>query len=537
MIKYLKNNPWALVIVALILLIPALTINLGLNPVFLASDEAIRAIVSTEMILSGDYIVPTIHGEMYLKKPPLYNWIIAGTFNIFDSYDELLLRIPNLIAFFLFGIVVFFSFRKEFGNYKSALIALMFMTSGRLLFWDSFIGLIDIMFSMFVFLNFMVIYHLFRKRKLLPMFLLSYFLTAIAFMFKGLPSLVFQAFTLLVIFIMNKQFMKLISWKHFAGILLLVILLGSYYLYYYNLQPEATGNLFYMLFEQSARRTGIWFGLLQTISHFFTFPVYVLYHFAPWTFLIIFLFRKDFLHRLKDSNLVFYIALIFLINIIVYWISPEIFPRYLFMFIPLLLAIIIYFIEINKNELFLRMANILLMSIMIIGLVACMAVPFVNYFSFVELRFVKSIAIALALLILIILFSRIKQQRIVIAVIALLVMRIGYNWYILPNRARNTQEFKDNALKVASITRDERLYVYRGSVYQHAISFYLSSNRGEIVEVKHNNFDPDAFYMVYPYMLEGREYINYLDFEIEWNRRHLKLVKFTDRQHEDFSGQ
>lgn len=537
MIQYIKNNPWFLVIIALILMIPALTVNLGLNPVFLASDEAIRALVSTEMILSGDYVVPTIQGELYLKKPPLYNWIIAGSFQLFNSYDELILRIPNLIFFLLSGLVIFLSFRKTSGNYKAALIALMFMTSGRLLFWDSFIGLIDIMFSMFIFLNFIVIYKLFHKNKLLAMFLISYLLTAIAFMLKGLPALVFQALTLLIIFIMNKQFMKLISWKHIAGIMLLAILLGSYYLTYYFSRPGATGDLFYMLFEQSARRTGIRFGFLQTILHFFTFPLDVVYHFAPWTLFAVFLFRKDFLRRLKEDNFIFYLALVFIVNIVVYWISPEVFPRYLFMFIPLLLAVIMYFEGINEKDVYTKTTGIIMLVVMITGLAAFAAAPFTEYFSFVEARFLKSGVVVAALAFFIFLFTKIKHQRIAIMIIALLVMRTGYNWYILPDRARNTEEFRENAVKVASITKGERLYVYRGSVYQHAISFYLSANRGEIVEVKHNNFDPDAFYMVYPYMLEGREYINYLDFEIEWNRRHLKLVKFTDRDHEDFYGQ
>ena len=57
------------------LFFPAYLINL--NMVQMIRDEAIRAIVAFEMIQSGDFITPTIGGEPYLMKPPLFNWILA----------------------------------------------------------------------------------------------------------------------------------------------------------------------------------------------------------------------------------------------------------------------------------------------------------------------------------------------------------------------------------------------------------------------------------------------------------------------------
>ena len=41
-----------------------------------ATDEAIRSLVALEMKLSGNLITPTLHGEYYYNKPPLYNWIL-----------------------------------------------------------------------------------------------------------------------------------------------------------------------------------------------------------------------------------------------------------------------------------------------------------------------------------------------------------------------------------------------------------------------------------------------------------------------------
>lgn len=74
MIEKVKNN--IVYIIIFTLLIPALFINLGKMP--LSSDEPTRSVVALEMNLSGNYVTPTINGDYYYNKPPLYNWILAG---------------------------------------------------------------------------------------------------------------------------------------------------------------------------------------------------------------------------------------------------------------------------------------------------------------------------------------------------------------------------------------------------------------------------------------------------------------------------
>ena len=50
-------------------------IHLGYYP--LNGDEPRRAIVSIEMLHSGNYILPTTMGWEYYNKPPVYNWIMT----------------------------------------------------------------------------------------------------------------------------------------------------------------------------------------------------------------------------------------------------------------------------------------------------------------------------------------------------------------------------------------------------------------------------------------------------------------------------
>ncbi|NJK86185.1 MAG: hypothetical protein HC906_09635, partial [Bacteroidales bacterium] len=79
----------------------------------LIEDEAIRALVGLEMLIKHDFFCPSIGGEAYLKKPPLFNWIIAGFFSITNNYSEFVIRLPMLFSLLSFGVVIFLFLRKK----------------------------------------------------------------------------------------------------------------------------------------------------------------------------------------------------------------------------------------------------------------------------------------------------------------------------------------------------------------------------------------------------------------------------------------
>ncbi|PKO95189.1 MAG: 4-amino-4-deoxy-L-arabinose transferase, partial [Bacteroidetes bacterium HGW-Bacteroidetes-9] len=148
----LNNRPAILLIVIVLLLPFAYFVNLGLMP--LISDEPTRGIVTLEMLYSGNFITPTINGEFYYNKPPLFNWILAGFVQLSGLSNEFIFRLPTVISLLLTGIIIFLSARKELGKINAMLVAIMFITSARIVFWDSFQGLIDITYSLITFSSF-----------------------------------------------------------------------------------------------------------------------------------------------------------------------------------------------------------------------------------------------------------------------------------------------------------------------------------------------------------------------------------------------
>ena len=89
---------------------------------FETTDEARRALVVRAMIESGDYVIPTLSGQVYLKKPPLYYWLAASVSRVADSKDEWVYRLPSALAA-LGSVLLLFLLAERLLDRRAALLA------------------------------------------------------------------------------------------------------------------------------------------------------------------------------------------------------------------------------------------------------------------------------------------------------------------------------------------------------------------------------------------------------------------------------
>lgn len=526
-IQFLKNKPAVFYIFCVVMLFPALLWHLGYLAINFPTDEPTRAIVALEMIISGNYFTPTINGEFYYNKPPLYNWILAAFFKTFN-YSEFVLRLPVVIALLVFGIAILLFVNKELGFKQGFIVAMLFITSGRILFWDSFLGLIDISFSCLVYISFMAIYFLQKRKKYLALFLVSYLITAITFLMKGLPPLVFQGITLLTFFTYKKEFSKLFSWKHFAGLGLLVLIVGVYY-YMYS-RYNTLDNVFTTLFSESEKRTIINYGWKRFVTHLFTFPFEMFYHFFPWSILGIFFFRKKFYSIVKENEFLKYNFLIFIFNILIYWTSPETYPRYIFMLFPPIFTVLVYMffrgdsLQSKKNVII----EYFLGGVMVLGMVAAIVLPFLKQTSWIDNAILKGLIMLIITIVLFFFYLKIKEQRLVIFAAAMLMFRIGFDWFIIPPRYNDFQEHKEGALKAAEVTGNSKLYIYRNSETEHATSFYITLGKMQLLEHKYEGFNTTDYYYLDPRQLPPEDYETIYDFKLYRHDQPMKIVKLKN---------
>ena len=307
MIERLKSNDTPLYVIAAVLLIPALLINLGKLPFFIADDEATRAIVALEMLIREQYSYSTLNGEYYYFKPPLFNWIIAAFYNIFNSQSEFVTRIPNVVGLLLFGSSIYISLKNYYTKKQALLIAFAFISSGRILFWESFTCLIDITFSFLIYSIFMLVFYYGEKKKYYKLFIFAYIITALAFLMKGLPAVVFLGITLLVYFTYRKKFLSLFHLSHFIGGFIFLIIIGAYYYNYWLHNPNTV--VFTVLWNESTGRFTD-YTFLDVIERVFMFPADIFYHFLPWTILLIFIIKKDLFQDFSGNSLIKFCLLV-----------------------------------------------------------------------------------------------------------------------------------------------------------------------------------------------------------------------------------
>ncbi len=486
-----------LTILALILCLPAFLISLG--TVAFIGDESIRTLVALEMKLSGNFIVPTLNGAEYFNKPPLFNWFVYLMSSLFGYYGEWPTRMTSLIFLGVFALSVYHYTRKQFDSITSLTLALMVLTSGRILFWDSMLGLIDICFSWIIYLNFMVLYYLGKAQRWKSFFIASYLLFSIAFLLKGLPAIVFQGLSMLTALQLHRALKKkLFSVDHFLGIGIGILPVVLYYIAYAT--HVSLEHVFGILTEQSLKRTVTHHSIWKTTKHLFTFPLEQFYNFLPWTLLVITFFHPRFRTWLKENDFVRFNFWMLIVNIPVYWISAQVYARYLLMFIPLFNMVGYYILE-RSRETHQRWWNIFRYSfILLIGLslLAVLLMPIEEKVrSMPGIHFIwigGSLGLGFCLLSLYFDSKRIFYWR----SIALLVFRIVFDGVVLPIRAIDhpSNVCREDCKRVAAKFGDSRWYLY-GETFPHEVArFYTSGYTHQIILHTNTATDQSAFYLV-----------------------------------------
>ena len=477
------------------LVLPALLINLGLMP--LIEDEGIRATVATEMELSGDYWLPTLNGEFYYKKPPGYNWLLVASNRLTGWYNEWSLRLPTVLCLLLYAGSVYHFTRRHFDRRTAFLNAFLLLTCGRVLFWDSMLGLIDTCFSWVIFLNFMWVYHADEERRPLRFFAVSYLLISVAWMLKGVPAAVFQATTLVPYLIYRGRWKNLFRPAHFAGAAVFVVLIGGYYAYYWSQNPS--DYLYHTLFNESAQRTAVNHGVGRTLLHLLTFPFEMLYHFLPWSVLLLHFVDRRIVHRLRSHPFTAFCVLMLLSNIAVYWLSVEVYPRYLLMLAPLFFVAYIYLYRQDRlaGQWRYRVTNGLLL-VFALGTAAFGFAPLVVASSQTQPYWLlKTLVLLAGLLPLAYLHVRYPGERLLLLVPVLLLLRIGFNWFVLPQRTADNwgTQVRAETLALGAAYRERPLLLYRETDLKPSNTFYLNRQLRRITPRHFAEPEPGTYYL------------------------------------------
>jgi 4-amino-4-deoxy-L-arabinose transferase-like glycosyltransferase len=111
----------------------------GLGTLQLQHEEPRRALPGLHMVASGDWLVPRVGSEPYLRKPPFLNWAIALSCKLSGGPSEWAVRLPSVLGTLALALVIVGVAGRRWLGQEGGLIAAIFylvnltmVESGRL---------------------------------------------------------------------------------------------------------------------------------------------------------------------------------------------------------------------------------------------------------------------------------------------------------------------------------------------------------------------------------------------------------------------
>jgi 4-amino-4-deoxy-L-arabinose transferase-like glycosyltransferase len=108
------------------LLIAALLCFCRLHSPLLEPEEARYAEIPRQMLAADRWIVPTLHGQDYLDKPPLFYWLMMGSYSLFGVHDWAARLAAGLVAWLTVAITALWG-RRVLGA-RAGICAAMILT-------------------------------------------------------------------------------------------------------------------------------------------------------------------------------------------------------------------------------------------------------------------------------------------------------------------------------------------------------------------------------------------------------------------------
>ena len=533
----LSQRPVLLACLTLALALPVLLLNIGRMPLLV--DEPIRALVALEMHLSGHFFQPTLQGLPYYNKPPLFNWLLIALFRLTGRQDELVLRLPTVAALLLYTAAIWRVLSPKLGRKVAFTVALAFATTGRILFYDSFFGLIDLWHAGLTWLGFMAIWRYGERGQWVKLFVITYLLTAVGFMLKGLPSLVFQAIALLVYCLDTRQWRRLFGWQHVLGVLVLGAVLGTYFLLYsrHNSLDVALKTLW----SQSSQRTVAAQPLAESVRYVLLFPFDFIKHFLPWTLLVLCVWQPGLRAAVWQQPFLRYNALLFVAVLPVYWLSPATIPRYLFMLVPLLLTVLVpLYYQLQRTRAWpvrwldtLLLVSLLVCSFLVLGAPLVPITPAAPGAALPVSRLVAgawlwSAGLWVVLVLLVYLFWKLVDYRLLLLGYTLLVLRLAFDVFVFPARLQTSPEvaFRQAAIRVGRETRGRPLRLLPHAHLDDVEAFYITRERGQTLQTDSLPARPGCLYLGQAQQLQSPHLRTLDEFSIDGGLR-FRLVELA----------
>jgi 4-amino-4-deoxy-L-arabinose transferase-like glycosyltransferase len=291
-------------------------------------EEGTRVIIAMDMKETGQWIVPRVEGEIYLSKPPLYNWLLAAISGLAGGFSEASARLPSVL-FALGGalsLTLFWKGTARVGTLWVILPGIIFLTFPDVL--DKAIRAeIDMTFTVLVTLS-LILWFYFHEVRQRPRaaWVLSCATVGLSMLTKGMQAPAFFYCAVVAYMITQRQAREIFSWRHLAGILVAGVVV-SLWLIPLSKEVELSALVRAWTHEIVIRKDPI--DQVGFVRHFIKFPAEYILGYLPWLpFMGLWLSKPLRPKEPVIKKLAWFCLLAALFSVPFYWLLPGARVRY-----------------------------------------------------------------------------------------------------------------------------------------------------------------------------------------------------------------
>jgi len=326
--------PW---LAALSLLAAAVYLPLlGYLPLYL--EEPRRALIAAHMLYSGDYLTPVYAGQVYLAKPPLFNWLICAASWPFGVVSAESARLPSVLALWLLMLFLVGCAWRRLGGHGALFWGCALLLSPEILLKGR-LAEIDLVFACLVAASLWGWLLLDQAgRRGLLLWLPPLLLVVLAYLTKREPALVFFYLTVGPYLALRGRMRELWAPGHWLASLLVTLPILAWLAALaarVGWEPLWQSLLHEVLLRGEGTNPG------RYLEHILSYPLEILGACAPFSLLLLPLLSEELRRavRARHGELARFAAVAVLANLPLYWLKGDLPVRYFLPMFPFLLLL------------------------------------------------------------------------------------------------------------------------------------------------------------------------------------------------------
>jgi 4-amino-4-deoxy-L-arabinose transferase-like glycosyltransferase len=217
--------PTMLLVIGIIVMVAVLYLP-GLGHLKLINEEPRRALVARNMLETGDYVVPRLLGQIYIAKPPLFNWLIVAASYPGGSVTEFTARLPSVMSLALLAVTMVIGMRRYFSAAGLAMLGGALVLAPELML-KGFQAEIELLFTFLVTLSLWSWFWAFNRNAAgARLWMFPCTVVGFSFLAKGPPALLFFYLGTIPYLIYKKRLRHLIDPWHGVGVAVIILMVS-----------------------------------------------------------------------------------------------------------------------------------------------------------------------------------------------------------------------------------------------------------------------------------------------------------------------